>query len=424
MNQPINEILILKAIDQTGVGVVISNPRLPDNPLIYINKGFEELTGYTAEEVVGRNCRFLQGDQTKQEGVQIIRESIRNEQPCEVEILNYKKNGEIFWNELHLTPLFDKDGDLEYFIGIQKDVTARKKEQEARVLYEKVFRNTMQGVIITDQDSNIILVNEAFTKITGYALEEAIGNKPNMLSSGKQTATFYQKLWKNIQTEGQWEGELWNKRKNGEIYPEFLNISEVRNNDNEVTNYVAIFTDITDSKNRENQLAAMSMRDALTGIANRRKFDQYLQEKWLMLATIEEPISLILIDIDYFKLYNDYYGHLEGDAALKKVAQQIAKSIDEDKSLVARYGGEEFAVVLPQYDIDAAYEVALQICSHVEQAAILHQHSPVKDKVSISCGVASITPTNDKKVTLLIDYADQALYEAKKQGRDRAVIYK
>lgn len=423
MNQTINELLIQKAIDQTGVGVVISNPRLPDNPIIYVNKGFEELTNYSADEVIGRNCRFLQGDQTKQEGVQIIRDALRNEQSCEVEILNYKKTGEKFWNELHITPIFDQQGNLEHFIGIQKDVTIRKQEQEARALYEKVFRNTMQGVIITDQHSNILLVNNAFTKITGYSLEEVVGNKPNILSSGKQNAQFYKQLWHNIQTRGQWEGELWNKRKNGEIYPEFLNISEVRNNDNAITNYVAVFTDITDAKNRENQLAAMTMKDALTGIANRRHFDQYLREKWLLLANLEETISLLLIDIDYFKLYNDHYGHLEGDAILKKVAQLIASSIDEDKSLVARYGGEEFAVVLPQYETKSAYEVAQHIRSQIEQETILHERSPVKNIISISCGVATMVPNKDSHYTTLIEQADQALYEAKNSGRDRAVIY-
>lgn len=424
MKNQINETLFQKAIDQTGVGVVLSNPRLPDNPLIYVNKGFEDVTGYSAQEILGSNCRFLQGDQTKQECVQIIREAIRNQCSCEVEILNYKKNGETFWNELQLTPLFDEHGELEYFIGIQKDVTARKLAQEARALYEKVFHNTMQGVIITDQHSNIILVNEAFTKITGYSLQEAVGKKPNMLSSGKQTAPFYQQLWQHIQNKGQWEGELWNKRKNGEIYPEFLNISEVRDSEEVVTNYVAIFTDITETKNRERQLATMSMRDALTGIANRRKFDQYLQEKWFTLADIKEPISLILIDIDYFKLYNDHYGHLEGDTALIKVAQQIAKSIDEDTALAVRYGGEEFAVVLPQYHLEAAYELAQRIRLNIEQAAITHKHSPVKETVSISCGVASITPTKENDVNTLIHFADQALYEAKEQGRDRAVIYR
>ena len=423
MIQQIDGTLLQKAIDQTGVGVVLSNPRLQGNPVIYINKGFEELTGYTANEVIGRNCRFLQGAQTKQEDVQKIRDAIREQRSCDVEILNYKKNGEPFWNELHLTPLFDEQGELEYFIGIQKDVTTRKQAEETRILYEKVFQNTMQGVMITDQYSNILLVNEAFTKITGYSFQEVIDNNPKILSSGKQEAQFYQQLWRDVQLKGQWEGELWNKRKNGEIYPEFLNISEVRNKQNQVTNYVAVFTDITESKKRENQLAKMSMRDALTGIENRRGFDRYLEDKWGMLAEIGEPMSLILIDIDYFKQFNDHYGHLEGDVTLIKVAQQIASSIDNETALAARYGGEEFAIVLPQYDLEVAYELAQQICLSIEQAAIVHKHSPVKEVISISCGVASIIPTKDTDVNTLIDFADQALYAAKEQGRNRVVIY-
>lgn len=191
MDRHIEGALLQKAIDQTGVGVVLSNPRLQDNPVIYINKGFEELTGYKANEVIGRNCRFLQGAQTKQEEVQKIRDAIREQSSCDVEILNYKKNGEPFWNELHLTPLFDEQGELEYFIGIQKDITKCKQAEEARILYEKVIQNTMQGVMITDHNANIVLVNEAFTKITGYSFQEAIDKNPKMLSSGKQTLHFY-----------------------------------------------------------------------------------------------------------------------------------------------------------------------------------------------------------------------------------------
>ena len=423
MNQHVEAVLLQKAIDYTGVGVVLTNPRLLDNPIIYVNKGFEEVTGYTAKDVIGQNCRFLQGEQTKPEDVQHIRDAIREQRSCEVEILNYRKNGELFWNELHLTPLFDERGDLEFLIGIQKDITARKQAEEARILYEKVFYNTMQGVMITDYQSKILLVNEAFTKITGYSKQEAIGQKPSMLSSGKQTTPFYQQLWQDIHKSGQWEGELWNKRKNGEIYPEFLNISEVRNSKKEVTNYVAIFTDITESKNREKQLATLSMRDALTGIANRRGFDHYVREKWNMLAEIKEPISLLLLDIDYFKLFNDYYGHLEGDATLINVAQLIANSINQETALAVRYGGEEFAVVLPQYSSEAAYEVAERILHSIEHAAIPHMHSPISEVISISCGVASMIPTKENNVNTLIKYADQALYLAKEEGRNRIVRY-
>ncbi|TSI02259.1 GGDEF domain-containing protein [Lysinibacillus sp. BW-2-10] len=416
--------LLIKAINQTGVGVVISNPRLPGNPLIYVNKGFEDITGYCAEEVIGHNCRFLQGQRTKPEDVKLISRAIREQQPCEVELLNYRKNGELFWNELQITPIFDENNQLEYFIGIQKDVTARKKEQDARILYEKVFNNTLQGVIITDQNSNILLANAAFTKITGYSIEEALGKKPNILSSGKQGTQFYQKLWRDIKEWGQWEGEIWNKRKNGEIYPEFLNISEVRGDDGEITNYVAIFTDITESKNREKRLAQLSMEDPLTGIANRRKFDNYLEEKWFMLTDIQEPISLILIDIDHFKTYNDYYGHQQGDQCLIQIAHIIEESFNEKVCLTARYGGEEFAVILPQYDVQASLELAKRMCSTIKQKGIPHAYSLVEDIVSVSCGVATMIPNKNTNMMELIANADQALYEAKNNGRNQIVTFK
>lgn len=415
--------LLIKAIDQTGIGVVISNPRLEGNPLIYVNKGFEEITGYASEDVIGKNCRFLQGDKKDQLGLELLRKAIRERTTCEVEIVNYRKNGEEFWNELQITPLFDADGQLEYFIGIQKDVTIRKKAQETLVLFEKVFQNTMQGVIITDAYSNILLVNEAFTQITGYTLEEAQGKNPNILNSGKQNYTFYSNLWKEILFKGQWEGELWNKRKDGEIYPEFLNISAVRDNDGKVTNYVAIFTDITESKHRENQLAKLSVQDALTGIANRRKFDNFLLEKWLILTDIQEPISLILLDLDFFKLYNDRYGHQEGDYCLMQIAKTIEMSVYNKSYLVARYGGEEFAVVLPQCDAKIAREIAEKIRVDIERAAIPHEDSKIAAHVTTSCGVATMIPKSDLEPATLINQADQALYRAKNNGRNRVEMF-
>ena len=148
-----------------------------------------------------------------------MRKAIEEEKSCEVELLNYKKNGEEFWNEVQLTPIFNNQGQLENYIGIQKDITARKRAEESMRLYEKVFQNTLQGVMITDSSSNIILVNQAFIDTTGYSFEDAQGKNPRFLSSGKQKKSFYLQLWKELREKGQWQGEIWNKRKNGEIYP-------------------------------------------------------------------------------------------------------------------------------------------------------------------------------------------------------------
>lgn len=419
----IDQSLLIKAIDQTGVGVVISDPKTKDNPLIYVNKGFEAITtGYTKEEILGKNCRVLQGCHRNQPALDEVRRAIKEEKSCEAELLNFRKNGEEFWNELTITPIFNAEGKLDYFIGIQRDVTVRKKAEETMRLYEKVFLNTLQGVIITDAVANIILVNEAFTDTTGYSSQEVLGKNPNILSSGKHGNPFYSELWKELREKGQWKGEVWNKRKNGEIYPEFLNISEVRDLNGQVINYVAIFADITESKTRELQLAELSIQDALTGIANRRRFDQYLIETWNMLLSSRKPISLILLDVDFFKKYNDTYGHQAGDRCLMEVANIIEEAVDSKVDLAARYGGEEFAVIL-QSDRNRAKRMAEKIRINIEKMGIPHTCSDVSDVVTVSLGVMTAIPSQNTDISVLISQADQALYKAKEQGRNRVGEY-
>ena len=289
-------------------------------------------------------------------------------------------------------------------------------------LYEKVFLNTLQGVMITDSLSNIILVNQAFTETTGYTFEDVQGKNPRLLSSGKQPKPFYLQLWKELREKGQWQGEIWNKRKNGEIYPQFLNISAVEDNNDQVTNYVAIFTDITESKNKEKQLSLLSSQDSLTGIANRRTFDQYIHNTWNTLSNIHEPLSLIMLDIDFFKLYNDTYGHYAGDDCLIKVAGTLEESV-RSMDLVARYGGEEFAVVLPQCSLPVAKEIAESIRQNIELKQIKHEQSSTSSVVTVSVGVTTLIPGEEWSVVDLINQADKALYSAKNLGRNRVEVY-
>lgn len=430
VNKWINESLLIKAIDSTGAGVAISDPNLADNPLIYVNKGFEVLTGYSKEEVLGVNCRFLQGSQTEQPALLEIRQALKEKRDCEVEVLNYKKNGEAFWNGLIITPTFDAEGKLAYFIGIQRDITARKKSEETLRLYEKVIENTMQGVMITDASTNIILVNEAFTDLTGYELEDVLGKNPRILGSGKHDDSFYRQLWKQIVEQGHWKGEIWNRKKNGEVFAEFLHISEVKNEQQQVTNYVAIFSDITERVHIEEKLkisnktlARLSTQDSLTGIANRRKFDHYLESKWKSLAEVHESISLILLDIDFFKSYNDTYGHQKGDRCLTRVATIIKESVKRSTDLVARYGGEEFAIVLAQCDSKSAMDIAEDIRRNIELQQIQHESSDVANIVTVSVGVATLVPSSQYNLSQLIDHADEALYNAKRQGRNRVIFF-
>lgn len=422
----VNEGMIYKAIDNTNVGITISNPRLTGNPLIYVNRGFEITTGYSKEEVLGNNCNFLQGEGTDPLIVEEIRRSIRNKEKIEVEILNYTKNGEPFWNELTISPIFNEEGQLEYFSGIQKDVTQKKNAEDALVLYKKLIELTLQGVLITDDQVNITFVNEAFTRITGYRMDEVLGKNPSILSSGKHDRLFYEEMWTQLNLTNHWQGEIWNKRKNSEIFPELLNISTVRDNHNQVTNYVAIFSDITGLKNIElqlkkanHELEKLASLDGLTGILNRRKFDEYMDIEWPKHQSSSNWLSLILLDVDFFKNYNDTYGHQMGDDALRTVAAGISEVLIHTDSYIARYGGEEFAVIMPLTPPAEAHKMAESIRKNIKNKKIPHRSSDIENVLTTSIGVATLIPNKTASIKELIHLADEALYEAKREGRNR-----
>jgi len=428
-NDVFNHDLLLKAIDLTGVGVTIISSNPNDNRLVYVNQEFIEQTGYSLEECLGQNYFFLQGANTNKATIKEVRKAIGEKKKIRVELLIYKKHEEEFWIDLTLTPIFDVNRNVSFFTGVQNNITKQKRTEERVSLYEKVVDNTLQGVMITDSHRNIITVNNAFTMITGYSIDELKGKNPNILSSGKHDAHFFDQLWLELNKIGQWKGEIWNKRKSGAIYPELLNISVVKNDKNEISNYVAIFSDITESKHAESKLKEankkleeLTLIDGLTLIANRRHFDGYLKKEWEISKRSLRSISLIMIDIDFFKKYNDSYGHLEGDSCLKKVAKAIQQSIHREGDLVSRYGGEEFGVILPDTDLEGAKQVAERIRKSVMNLSIAHKGSDIEKIVTISVGVASRIPSKDSKQEEIILSADNALYIAKNAGRNRVEI--
>lgn len=428
-NDVFNNDVLFKAIDFTGVGITISYPNINDSRLVYVNREFTKQTGYSLEDSIGKSCLFLQGAHTNKATILEVSKAIQERKKCNVELLNYKKNGEEFWSELTLTPIFDDHGEVLYFTGIQNDITERKHIEDRLNLYGKVVENTLQGVMITDSDRNIITVNHAFSMITGYSLDEVQGKNPDILSSGKHDAKFYEQLWLELVKIGQWNGEIWNKRKNGTLYPELLNISVVKNDKGEISNYVAVFSDITESKDAESKLREankkleeLTLIDGLTRIANRRHFDAYLNKEWEISKRTSRPISLIMIDIDFFKKYNDSYGHLEGDSCLQNVAKAIKESINREGDLVSRYGGEEFGVILSETGLEGARHVAETIRRNVMNLSIAHKGSDIEKIVTVSIGVASRVPGRDFKKEEIILSADNALYMAKNKGRNRVEV--
>jgi diguanylate cyclase (GGDEF)-like protein/PAS domain S-box-containing protein len=298
-------------------------------------------------------------------------------------------------------------------------------EQQLR-LYAKVIENTLQGIIITDASGKIIFANEAFVKQTGYDLEELNGQTPRILKSGKQDNQFYSELWSTLFEVGQWQGELWNRDKYGRLYYEILNISSIRDEQGILTNFVAISSDITTHK-LENEkleevnvmLQQLSSIDGLTSIANRRYFDESLEREWRRAIRKKTELSLVMIDIDHFKSFNDTYGHLSGDECIKTVAQVLNSSVNRPGDLAARFGGEEFVVMLPDTAPDGALRVASMIRATIEALQITHGGSPNNNYVTVSLGVATISPGLENDSKELVFAADQALYVAKENGRNR-----
>jgi PAS domain S-box-containing protein len=210
---------------------------------------------------------------------------------------------------------------------IFKDITLEKKIEKKLKLSDIVFENTTEGIIITNEKSEIISVNNAFTNITGYSFEEIQNQNPKILKSGKHDSEFYKSLWNDLDKNGSWEGEIWNRKKNGEIYPEWLNLSIVKDSTGKIINYVALFSDITKIKNSNAKIEFLAHHDPLTNLPNRLLLKARLNKSIEKCLELNQKLAIFFIDIDNFKMINDTYGHSFGDEILKKVSQIIEKNI-------------------------------------------------------------------------------------------------
>jgi diguanylate cyclase (GGDEF)-like protein/PAS domain S-box-containing protein len=332
------------------------------------------------------------------------------------EWIHRRSTGEDFSAEVLLTPL-----KLEGKFVLQatvRDITERKHIEEKLRLDAAVFENTAEGIMVTDIDGVIQSVNPAFEDITGFSVEEAIGQNPRMLKSDKHDKEFYQELWSTLIDTGKWKGEIWNKRRDGELYLQETTINAINNEKGEVVQYAAIFSDITERKKTENMLRYLSSMDGLTGIANRRTFDNTLDKEWRRALRNRNHISLLIMDIDFFKKYNDKYGHPAGDRCLQRVASTIEESLKRPGDLAARYGGEEFSIILPETDAEGALYFAETMRQKIESLCIPHEKSEAAQFVTISIGVATVIPQQDITHASLIEMADKVLYKAKESGRN------
>ncbi|NRF71103.1 diguanylate cyclase [Aquincola sp. S2] len=294
---------------------------------------------------------------------------------------------------------------------------------ESNAVAAAVITSAAEGVMVLDAELRIESINPAFGHITGFSPAESLGRTPRLLFSGRHDDEFFRRIREAADTTGHWHGEIWNRRRSGEVYPQQTSISLLRDADGRVSHYAAVFSDSTERHRLEARLRELASVDGLTGIANRRVFDEVLARECQRAQRSGPPLSLVMADIDHFKRYNDRHGHQAGDDCLRQVARAIATAVGRVGDLAARYGGEEFAVVLPNTDAAAAALVAERIRAAVAALALPHGASETAACVTVSLGVATLAaqplPGAADTPQTLLARADQALYRAKAAGRNR-----
>ena len=292
-------------------------------------------------------------------------------------------------------------------------------ELSAAVL-QRIFLQSSEAVLVTDRNNCIVAVNAAFSEMSGYPAEEVIGGNPRMFASGRNEPAFYANMWRAINEQGVWSGEIWDRRKDGQLYPIWLTVSAVTDNTGEVSNYVATFTDIGERIEATQQLLHLAYHDPLTLLPNRLAFESQLELAIRSCERDHKQVALMLIDLDHFKTVNDTLGHATGDELLKSVAIRLRDCV-RASDIVARLGGDEFVVVLP--DIDSAMTVAT-LAGKVQHRLADHSHQIGVHSLYATPSIGiSIYPGDGRDRETLLRNADVAMYHAKDRGRNNYQFY-
>lgn len=289
----------------------------------------------------------------------------------------------------------------------------RRREAET-ALAAGVFHTTQEGIMITDAKGRIVSANPAFSQITGYSAEEAVGNDPRLFASKRHDRAFFTDMWRQLLDFGRWQGEIWNRRKNGEIYLSMLNITALRSESGEVQKFVAVFSDVTELRHKDDQLKRMAYQDSLTGLPNRLLLADRLSQSIELAKRSGTKVALLFIDLDNFKVVNDSLGHNVGDTLLGLVAERLQSSLRRSDT-IARTGGDEFVVICPDVnDAGEVAEVAEKLIHRLAEPFWL-DHTPMR--IGASIGVA-LFPGDGEDLTTLMRAADTAMYRAKAEGRN------
>jgi diguanylate cyclase (GGDEF)-like protein/PAS domain S-box-containing protein len=305
-------------------------------------------------------------------------------------------------------------GAVGVSVIIAKAWVVQEEASDAIQLTAKVFESTTEGIFITDRDGNIVNANQAFTTITGYPVNDVVGKNPRIFKSDRQDRAFYESFWKELKEDGRWQGEMWNRRKNGEVYPCWLRISAMEDEQGKLVHYVAVFNDITERKQTEERLEFLATHDPLTNLPNRVLFNDQFKHALNLASRSEQKVALMYLDLDGFKDVNDTYGHETGDKLLKDISVRLKEELRESDT-VARLGGDEFAFIIENVkDQEDVTNVAEKVLEVLKEVILVDQ---LDIYITGSLGIC-VYPDNGDEAEILLKKADTAMYRAKEAGKN------
>lgn len=390
-----------------------------DGRYLEVNQGLVEFVGLPRSEILGRKDEdFLtaeHSDAIRREDLELLATGT----PREIEEEIFYKGGHYFFQTTKFLLRDEETGSVR-ICGISVNVTARKLSEERLRLARKALETVSEGILITDADGVILDTNPAFSEITGFDAEYAIGKRPSIGQSGRHDREFYRKMWEQLTTKGEWEGEIWDRRANGEVYPKWLSISSVRSANGRIMNYIGIFQDISDQKESEETLHRLAFYDPLTSLPNRAFFRERLSHEIGIASRTATKLGVLFIDLDRFKYVNDSLGHSVGDMFLGEVARRLSALIDKGDT-VARLGGDEFAIIR----LNVNHPLDLQMLAQNILQAISEPFSSEGQDVFLDASIGIVIYPDDATATEhLLRNADMAMYRAKDAGGNQFAFFK
>ncbi len=399
-------------------GLVILSP---EGRFIFANRAAEAFFGFADEDLQGHTPQDIDLDRLNADGTPCLPEnyptSITLREGCEVRdvVIGYRSpGGKVRWVQMNTTPLRIGEGQEFGVVSTFSDITERRRAEEQVKLAFEAIRCSGEGILVTDTERRVISVNPAFEAATGYGAEEVIGKTPEMVASGRHDQLFYAAMHEMLESAGYWQGEVWNRRKNGESYPNWLGVSVVRESSGSPKYYVYIYSDMTERKEAQERIEFLAHHDPLTGLPNRLLLRDRLEHAQAQASRTQSRVALMYLDLDRFKTINDSLGHPVGDALLKAVVDRL-KSCVRESDTISRQGGDEFIILLNDIrDSDAVSRVADKIHQSMGEPIVLGNHSL---NTSFSIGIA-LYPDDGDDFDSLLQKADTAMYHSKDAGRN------